>query len=192
MSPDSTGAPGPWVTPAAPHGNPEEIQPVLDALGRAAGGTPQNIFLTLARNPKLLRDYLPFGSRLLLRGTLPARDRELAILRTAWLCGCEYEWGHHVRFAADAGLSEEEIAGVANPQAVAWSEHDDAILRATGELVRDHAIAAPTWNTLAQAYDDAALVEFTMLVGHYAMLAGMLNSARVPHDEGTASFPEGQ
>jgi hypothetical protein len=30
-----------------------------------------------------------------------------------------------------------------------------------------------------------------MLVGHYAMLAGLLNAARVPRDEGVAGFPHG-
>jgi alkylhydroperoxidase family enzyme len=189
MSRDSAGAPGPRVAAAAPHGNPEEIQPALDALGRAAGGTPQNIFLTLARHPKLLRDYLPFGSRLLFRGTLPPRDRELAILRTAWLCGCEYEWGHHVRIGTGAGLAEDEIANIADPAAARWSGHDAAVLRATGELVRDHTISDATWNTLAETYDDAAMIEFAMLVGNYAMLAGMLNSARVSRDEGIAGFP---
>jgi hypothetical protein len=37
-------------------------------------------------------------------------------------------------------------------------------------------------------YDGAALVEFTILVGNYAMLAGLLNAAKVPRDAGVP-FP---
>jgi alkylhydroperoxidase family enzyme len=183
---------GPRIAPAAPHGNPPEIQPALDSLGRASGGTPYNVFLTLARHPPLLADYLRFGSRLLFRGTLPPRDRELAILATAWLCGCEYEWGHHVRIGADAGLAGEEIADIADPAAARWTGHEAAILAATRELVRDHTITDATWRALAETYDDAAMLEFTMLVGNYVMLAGMLNSARVQREEGTAGFPQGR
>src|SRR5262245_8389695 len=36
--------------------------------------------------------------------TLPPRDRELLILRTAWLCRAAYEWGQHVVFGRDCGL----------------------------------------------------------------------------------------
>jgi len=178
----------PRIPLASPHGNPGELQALLDTLSRR-GRPPLNIFLALANHPDLLRDFLPLGARLLLTGTLPGRDRELVILRTAWLCGCEYEWGPHVRLAARAGLSDEEIADVRDPSAARWTAHERALLRATGELVGEHTVGQATWDTLSQAYDDAALVELTMLVGHYAMLAGLLNAAQVPRDEGAAGFP---
>ena len=72
-----------------------------------------------------------------------------------------------------------------------WSGHDAAVLRATGELVRDHTVSQATWDALAETYDDAALIEFTMLAGHYVMLAGLLNAARVARDAGTGGFPPG-
>ena len=180
----------PRITPAAAQGNPEELQSLLDSLGRPPRPAA-NLFLTLARHPVLLRDWLPLGSRLLLGGTLPPRDRELVILRTAWLCGCEYEWGHHVRIGGRAGLSVDEIADVRDPAAARWSGHDAAVLRATGELVRDHTLSQATWDALAETYDDAALIEFTMLAGHYVMLAGLLNAARVAGDAGTEGFSPG-
>ncbi len=178
----------PRITLAPPHGNPGEVQSLLDPLSRR-GRPPLNLFLALARHPALLQDYLPLGSRLLLRGTLPGRDRELVILRTAWLCGCDYEWGQHQRLAARAGLTGDEIADIPDPSAGRWTGHDRALLSATGELVGQHTIRQATWDTLSQAYDDTAMVELTMLVGHYAMLAGLLNAAQVPRDEGVAGFP---
>jgi 4-carboxymuconolactone decarboxylase len=184
-------SPGPRIALTPPRGNPDEVQSLLDVLSRR-GRPPLNLFLALARHPDLLRDYLPFGSRLLLTGTLPARDRELAILRTAWLCGCEYEWGQHLRIAARAGVTEEEIADIGDPAAARWTAHEAALLRAAQELLDDHDIGQDTWDTLAQGYGDAGLVEFAMLVGHYGMLAGLLNAARVPRDEGVPGFPGGR
>jgi 4-carboxymuconolactone decarboxylase len=192
FSPGVTTSPdnAPRIAPASPEGNPEELQSLLDSLGRPPRPAA-NLFLTLARHPALLRDWLPLGSRLLLGGTLPPRDRELAILRTAWLCGCDYEWGHHVRIGARAGLSRDEVADVRDPTAARWRGHDGAVLRGTGELVAGHTLSQATWDALAETYDDAALVEFTMLVGHYVMLAGLLNAARVARDAGTGEMPPG-
>ena len=185
--PGDSGDGAPRIAPAPPQGNPEELQSLLDTLGRPPRPAA-NLFLTLARHPVLLRDWLPLGSRLLLGGSLPPRDRELVILRTAWLCGCEYEWGHHVRIGARADLTDDEVADVRDPSAARWSGHDAAVLRGTGELVHDHTVSQATWDTLAQTYDDAALIEFTMLAGHYVMLAGLLNAARVTRDA-AAGFP---
>jgi 4-carboxymuconolactone decarboxylase len=177
----------PRITLASPDGNPAEVQSLVDTL-RRPGRPPLNLFLALARHPDLLRDYLPFGSRLLLRGTLSGRDRELVILRTAWLCGCDYEWGHHLVIAARAGLSADEIADIPDPSAGRWTPHEAALLRAAGELVRDHTIGQAAWDTLGETYDDAALIEFAMLAGHYAMLAGLLNAAGVPREAGVEGF----
>ena len=92
---------------------PEWDDRTASSSGRAGvpGGDAVNIFATLVRHPRLFRHWLPFGGALL-TGSLPARDRELLILRTAWLCRSEYEWGQHVRLALGVGLSEEEIERV--------------------------------------------------------------------------------
>jgi hypothetical protein len=42
-----------------------------------------NIFATLARHPKLLKRWLVFGNHVLSKSSLPAREREIAILRMA-------------------------------------------------------------------------------------------------------------
>src|SRR5205823_5565198 len=85
----------------------EEVRTMIE---RTPGGAtePLNIFTTLVRHPTLVRRWLPFGT-MLLTGELPPRDRELLILRTAWNCRSEYEWGQHVRIGLAAGLAQEEI-----------------------------------------------------------------------------------
>jgi 4-carboxymuconolactone decarboxylase len=145
---------------------------------------PINIFSTLVRHPGLFRRWAPFGGKLL-GGKLPARAREIVILRTAWRCGAAYEWGQHVAIARDAGLSADEIRAVANEGASApgWPPAEAALLRAVDELVDDHCISDATWAALAAEFDDERqLIEVPMLSGHYAMLAGMLNSLGVQPD----------
>jgi alkylhydroperoxidase family enzyme len=153
------------------------------------GDGPQlNIFLTLARNPGLMRKWLPFGGKLLAGGKLSPRDRELIILRTAFRCDAHYEWAQHVAIAGVAGLATDEIRRVAaGPDASGWSADDATLLRATDELVEQHCIGSETWKALAARYGTEQLIEITMLAGHYAMLAGMLNSLGVQPE--TADLP---
>ena len=148
---------------------------LLDGLGPAAG---MNVFRTLAIHPRLMRSWLPFAGRLLQGSSLPARDRELVILRSAARCGSDYEWGQHVAMARDAGLSDDEIRRAAvGPDG--WPPWEAALVRAVDELLDDHCVTDGTWSLLAERYGPEQLLEVTMLAGHYAMLAGALRSAGV-------------
>jgi uncharacterized protein YceH (UPF0502 family) len=153
-------------------------------------GATQNIFRTLARHPGLFRRWMPFGGKLL-NGKLPARERELAILRVGWLCSSEYEWGQHVPIGKRAGLTDEEIARIpGGPSAEGWSELDATILRATDELHEDSCIGDATWARLTQEYDEKQLIELVMVVGHYHLVSMALNSFGVQREEGVVGLPE--
>src|SRR4051794_26587923 len=142
------------AAPASPRLDPlpaeqwdESIQQLLSAEG--PGGVrlgEMHIFATLARHPKLFRDWLRFGGRLLAGGELPPRDRELLILRTAVHCRAEYEWGQHVRIGQQVGLEPDEIERVADgPDAEGWEERDALLLRAADELHENSVLSAQTW-----------------------------------------------
>jgi 4-carboxymuconolactone decarboxylase len=95
---------------------------VAELLAKAGDRASLNIFRTLVKHPRLYKRWVPFG-HVLLTGAIPARDRELLVLRTAHLCGGDYEWGHHVRIAADEGITAGEIAGVQEgPAWPGWSD----------------------------------------------------------------------
>jgi 4-carboxymuconolactone decarboxylase len=149
-----------------------------------------NIFSTLARHTDLFRAWLPFGGFLLGGGVLPARERELLILRTGWNCSSPYEWGQHVRIAESLGIEREEIERVAaGPDAAGWSPGDATLLRAADELHENAKISDGTWERLAETYDERGLIEIAMLVGHYHMVAFALNSLEVELDEGLEGLP---
>ncbi len=162
-------------------------QALLDTV--TVAGSEANIFTTLVRAEGLTRRWLPFGGRLL-NGKLPARHRELLILRTAWNCQAEYEWAQHVVLGRAAGLSDEEIGRVPGGADAGWDEHDQVLLRAADELHRDWCVSDPTWRQLAAAYDEQQLIELPMLVGHYHMVAMTLNSLGVALDAGLVGFPD--
>jgi 4-carboxymuconolactone decarboxylase len=162
-----------------------------ELLGEAggAGGGATHIFTTLVRHPGLFRRWLPFGGKLL-AGKLPARDRELLILRAGWNNRSAYEWAQHVRIARGAGLTRDEIERVRAPEgadAPGWSAADALLVRAADELHADACLSDDTWAALAARYDEPQLVEVPMVVGHYTMLAFALNSLGVQVEDDVAA-----
>src|SRR5690606_7431018 len=152
--------------------------------GPAAGAT--HIFTTLVRHPGLFRRWLPFGGKLL-AGKLPARDRELLVLRTGWNCRSDYEWAQHVRIARRAGLTDEEVERVKQgPGAAGWSADDALLLRAADELHRDACLSDATWEALARRDDQRHVIEVPVLVGHSHMVAFALGSLGVQVEDDVA------
>jgi alkylhydroperoxidase family enzyme len=153
-------------------------------------GQPANLFHTVAANPVLLRRWLPLAGQLL-AGQLPARDRELLILRTAWNCQAEYCWGHHVLIGGGVGISSDEIEQIrVGPSASGWGAFDNALLNAADELHTQLAMSNHTWEALSASYTHGQLVEVTMLIGHYHMMAMLLKTLKIRREDGIPGLRE--
>ena len=163
-------------------------QALLETVTVTEAGSEANIFTTLVRAEGLTRKWLPFGGKLL-NGKIPARDRELVILRTGWNCRAEYEWAQHVAIGKEAGLTSEEIDRIPAGPDGEWDSFDATLLRAADELHADWCITDETWEALAARYDTEQLIELPILIGHYHMVAMALNSLGVQLDPGLSGFP---
>jgi 4-carboxymuconolactone decarboxylase len=160
-----------------------ELKELMHSVGASIGesGERQNTeyFRTMLKNPELLRRQLEMGQTLF-NGRLPARSRELAVLRIAWLLQAPYEWGEHVHIAKRYGVTQEEIEQVIEGSgAGGWCEADAAILRGVEELLTRQAISDETWAALAKIWDEAQLIEFPMVVGQYVSTALVQNALRM-------------
>jgi 4-carboxymuconolactone decarboxylase len=129
------------------------------------GESTLNVFATFAHHPKLMKRWLVFANHVLAKSTLPARDREVLVLRTGWNCRAPYEWAQHVAIARSIGMSDDEIARVAEgPDAQGWSEADVVLLRAADELHND-------------------------TVGQYHLVSMALNAFRAERDDDVTGVP---
>ncbi len=165
---------------------------IVRVIGAATGGTPPNVFTTLARHRRLFRRWLRFAGALMPGGSLPRADTELLILRVAHNTGCDYEWSHHERIGRQAGLSEADVAQVREGDGAAgWSDRQRSLLRAADELHAERRLSDETWGALRPLLSDEELIELCMLVGHYEMLAMTLNSLQVEPDPLPAGEPSG-
>jgi alkylhydroperoxidase family enzyme len=181
----------PRIPPLSAADRDERTNELLESMGVARpDGEVLNIFATLARHPKLLKRWGAFGGVLLGGGRLPARDRELLILRTGWNCGAEYEWGQHVRIGRGVGIMPDEIVRLTRPPADAgWSVEDAQLVTAADELHQANRISDDTWAGLATRYDEQQLIEICMVVGQYHLVAFTLNSLGVQAEPGVEGFP---
>jgi 4-carboxymuconolactone decarboxylase len=164
----------------------------LDSETRArfGDGSVLGIFATLARHPDLMKRWLVFGNHILFKSTLPARERELVILRVGWLCQAGYEWGQHVLIGRDSGLSEEEIERIPDgAEAKGWSVGDQWLLRATDELHGDAFITDTTWQGLSETLSTEQLMDLIFTVGQYNLVSMALNSLGVQPEEGLPRLP---
>lgn len=163
----------------------EQTAKLVAGTLRSPDGEALNIFRTMAHHPPVLRRFLALGSELLLTGNLPARERELLILRTGWNCQSAYEWGQHVAIGRASGLTDEEMRGIKDgPEAAGWSDGDALLLRAADELDADSVVSDATWNALAGSYNEQQLIEIVTLVGYYHLVAYFLNSTGVEREPG--------
>jgi 4-carboxymuconolactone decarboxylase len=180
------------VTPRIPPLPPEERDEPTTALlaTMKIGEGELNIFTTLARHPAMLKRWAAFGGTLLFAGELPARERELLILRTGYLTRAEYEWGQHVAMALASGVQQDEVDRIpAGPDDPDWSDDDATLLRAADELHAAARISDETWQKLAARLDERQLIEVCMLVGQYHLVAFTVNSLGVEPEPGLAPFP---
>ena len=155
-----------------------------EALSAISGGRklpPNNVLGLLAQHPALARAFLTFNVHLLTASALPARTRELAILRIAWRRRCRYEWAQHVLIARRAGVTDEEIAGIRAGEAT-------LISRAVDELDDDSCLSDETYRELAAELDDRQLMDLVFTIGTYGLLAMAFNTFGVELEPG---LPDG-
>lgn len=143
------------------------------------GVGPSTLRTTLARHPALFARWDALGEQLL-TGELPGRDRELLILRTAFLTRGIFQWAYHEPLARKAGMSDEDLDRIVRgPGDGAWPPHQAALVSAVDELTWSATISDATWSALADRYNERQLIEIVVVVGQYVHNAFLANALRI-------------
>ncbi|HEY7053555.1 MAG TPA: carboxymuconolactone decarboxylase family protein [Mycobacterium sp.] len=157
--------------------NDDAVQQALAVMLPEERRNPEqasNILSTFVNHPALTKAFLVFNVHLLFNSTLPARERELAILRVAHRTNSAYEWAQHVKIGIREGLTEAEIADV--QRAHAEDAFDSTILTGVDELMDNHQLSDSTWAALGERFDDRQRMDFVFTVGCYITVAIALNT----------------
>lgn len=168
-----------YVTTAQAH---PEIKQLFEKI-EASGGRVLNLYRVAAHTPYAGGHFLRLGSALLTRIELSPKLRELAILRVAKLSRSAYEWAQHVPIARDAGVTETQIKQIARwESSSAFDGEERAVLRYTEEVARKVRVKDATFDALRKHLDDRRVVELTMAIGFWMMIARILVPFQVEID----------
>ncbi len=168
-----------------------ELQEILGGGINSPAGTPLNIFGTIAHHPRLLKRFMNFAGLFLNKGLLPAREREIVILRVGWNCQSVYEFGQHTVIGQRVGLSLIEIEALTKTSnEYQWSDRDKTLIAMSDDLCNDNCVSESTWKKLADDWKEDELIELVMVAGTYRLVSGFLNTMGVELDQDTPGWPE--
>ena len=175
----------------APLSDAELTPEQAEALEPMRPGPVLNIFRTLAHAPKALARFNQWGGYVLSRrNDLPAREREIVILRTGFLCKSGYEWTQHTRIGLQSGLTEDEIRKLKAGADAEWSAADAALIQASDELHADQFITDATWAELRRHFTEAQCMDVVFTAGNYTLVSMILNSFGVQLEPGATLDPD--
>jgi 4-carboxymuconolactone decarboxylase len=165
----------------APVPEQERTEPQRQMLATRAD---YNIYKTLAHHPELYARWSSLGRFVLNGSSIPARHREMLMLRMGWLCQSEYEWSQHARIATtSAGMTDAEVHRLAEgPQAAGWTDFEGTLLRMVDELRYDAMVSNATWTALHKEYSDQKMMEALYTAAQYQLVSMAMNSLGVQLD----------
>ncbi len=139
------------------------------------GATVLNLYRAVSHSPATISNFVKLGNVLLNQAELPANLRELAILRVAILSGSEYELTQHTTIALEAGITQDQINEIHLwEESPYFSKEEQSVLRYTDEVTLNVKVSDETFTTLSEYLNEQSIVELTMSIGYWGMIARVL------------------
>lgn len=168
------------IAPVVPGSRPElaKIEKrILQERGRVS-----TLYQVLLNSAPLADGWEALLTAIRNRASVPARLRELAILRIAVLNGADYEFEAHVPHAQQAGVPDAAISALKNGTiSDALPPLDRLVLELTDSMTRDIEVPDPLFERVRARFDDAQLVELVATIAAYNMVSRFLVALRVGH-----------
>lgn len=173
------------IEPVDPSTAPDPVRALLELMPGHPG-----LFGTLAHAESLLEPFMRMAGAFLSELSLDHTLREIAILRVAHLCACDYEWTQHVPIARSLGFSAEMIAAVQRGGGAPLDTREQAVLHFVDDVYRNAHASDATFEQVSKHLEARQVVELVMTVGFYHMLARVLETVEVPSEEPAEEFIE--
>lgn len=135
------------------------------------------VLRTFAHHPELANAFSPLNIHLLSNNTLPVKQRQIAIMRTAWLCKAVYMWSSHLQTSLSCGLQPDMYGPIQRgPDDPYFTDFERTVMRATEDLVKERKVSDANWQALRAEWNEKQLLDFLFTVGCYVMVAGVMRS----------------
>ncbi len=150
-----------------------------------------NIYKAIANSPGGARNFGRMGRYIRYESPLDTRLRELAILQVGYLTRSLYEYSHHIEIGRDFGVTDDDLAALAEESAGRESELEPLarwVLKAAREMTTDLAISEETYAALAQDLDSECLTDLVLTIGFYNGVVRILASLEIDVEEGCLKY----
>ena len=155
------------------------------------GGDPGAIVAAIAHVPEILEVTMPFLAALFGPSALPARSKEIVVLRTSALLGCRYCTESHSLAALDCGLSRDEILALRGERDLVAhfsSAAERALLDWIEAVAGGRGAVADSVSTAFRAhFAEPELVEVTLLISSTMMLNRFCTALELPSSSATVT-----
>lgn len=191
MAADSAPTPRPERLPRiAPEDMTEAQKKVAAEIAAGPRGELRGPFIALLRSPDLAGTIQKVGEYLRYRCPLDRRLAEMATLMAARHWTQQYEWNSHYQHAMKAGLDPavaEAIAEGRRPGIMAQDE--ERLYELLTEALHNKSVCDATYARALAKFGEQGVVDLLAIAGYYAMLAMILNVARIAVPGGRTPLP---
>src|SRR5579883_1305718 len=162
---------------------PEGERHIWDEI-TSSRGQVQGPFKVLLHSPPFAQRAAHLGAYVRFESGdhLPPRVRELAVLSTARMLDCGYEYSAHHQMASKVGISEEEVAAITARQPAGLGE-DRWVYDFAEQVIVRHRVADDVFDAAQTRLGLRGVVELTASIGYYCLLAAALNTFGVEPTE---------
>lgn len=160
----------PYADPLSP-----EVSGLVDRIV-AERGELLHLYQMLLHSPPVAEGWLGLMTAIRQKSSLPGALREMVIVRIAHLNGAAYEAEQHREIALREGVSEEQIAALADwrEQAGLFDTTQRAALELTDQMTGQVLVDPQCWSAVKAQWPERQIVELVATVASYNMVSRVL------------------
>jgi uncharacterized peroxidase-related enzyme len=172
-----------------PENAPEELQDFFGAVTSMIGRVP-NAYRTMAHAPYLAMLFLPFqaGNQREWPGArLSGKIKEMVIIKTSHINGCEYCFAHNTALGEAAGITHEQVIAMSSDDYMTSDLFDDrerAAIEWAEHMTKNTAAARDDVYERVQAqFNEGEIVELTLICSMFNMINRFNDSLKLTIEE---------
>ena len=155
---------------------------IMASRGKVVLGGP---FAVYVRAPEYGDLAQRLGAHCRYRSGIEPRLSEFAILTVARLWRAQFEWYAHAPIAEKAGVGPQTIRDLRAGRVPKTAARDErALYDFITELYKRKRVAQKTYDRVHALLGETGMIEFTGILGYYALISITLNVFRMPLPEG--------
>ena len=142
-----------------------EARDTYEAIRKRLGKVA-NFYAMMGHRPNVLKNFVALYGSVMNEGTVEARYKELAYLKTSAINGCEYCSRAHMANAKQIGITDEQIKALQfYERSPLFNDKEKATILYAERVTRGAAgIRTDTLEELRKHYDEAQIVELTLVI----------------------------